>query len=131
MLSGAYVISVLGTEHKELAALFAEEPGLLLEVASGDVDAVLDAYTSAGVAAAVVGSVLEEPRVSIAVGDAPPQISGSTPALRDAWEATGFRLERLQARSPYSRVLMHWVLSRASRMHLSPCDLLPSSSRLY
>ncbi|KAK9837421.1 hypothetical protein WJX81_001177 [Elliptochloris bilobata] len=81
-----------------MAALFAEEPGLVLEVALADVDAVLDAYAAAGVAATVVGTVTQAPRISIAVGDAAePCIAGSTAELRDAWEATGFRLERLQA----------------------------------
>ena len=58
---------------------------------------MLDAYAAAGVAASVVGAVTEEPRVAIAVGDAgQPCIAGSTAQLRDAWEATGFQLERLQ-----------------------------------
>ena len=58
---------------------------------------VLDAYAAAGVGASVVGSVTEEPRVSIAVGDAGQAcIAGSTAQLRDAWEATSFQLERLQ-----------------------------------
>lgn len=58
---------------------------------------VLDAYAAAGVGASVVGAVTEEPRVSIAVGDAgQPCIAGPTAKLRDAWEATGFQLERLQ-----------------------------------
>lgn len=58
---------------------------------------MLDTYQAVGVGASVVGSVTEEQRVSIAVGDAgEPCIAGSTAQLRDAWEATSFQLERLQ-----------------------------------
>ncbi len=68
------------------------------QVALSDVGAVLDAYAAAGVAASVVGSVLAEPRVAVGVGEGgAPALAGGTADLRDAWEATGFRLERLQA----------------------------------
>jgi hypothetical protein len=40
-----------------VAALFAEELGLVLEVSQGDAQRVVDAYTAAGVTAAVIGKV--------------------------------------------------------------------------
>lgn len=58
-----------------LAALFAEELGLLLEVAPEHEAEVLAAYADAGVPATVVGSVAADACVSIAV-DGQQQISG-------------------------------------------------------
>lgn len=78
-----------------MAALFAEELGLVLEVAPEHEAAVLAAYQAAGVACAAIGATQAGADVSIAVGGQQ-QISGTTPALRDVWEATSFQLERLQ-----------------------------------
>ena len=78
----------------------------LHQVATEDVATVLDTYAAAGVGASVVGSVTGEQRVSIAVGDAAePCIAGSTAQLRDAWEATGFQLERLQVAPAFPLLL--------------------------
>lgn len=79
-----------------MAALFAEELGLLLEVAPANEAAVLAAYTSAGVPAARIGAVAAGGRVSLTVGGAV-VVDEAMPALRDAWEATAFTLEALQA----------------------------------
>jgi phosphoribosylformylglycinamidine synthase len=79
-----------------LATLFAEELGLLLEVAPEHEAEVLAAYADAGVSATAVGSVAADAGVSIAVGGQQ-HISGTAPELRDVWEETGFQLERLQA----------------------------------
>ena len=70
----------------------------MLEVAPGNVEAVLAAYASASVPAAVIGATgTAAGAVALSVGGAPPCITGTTPALRDVWEATAFDLERLQA----------------------------------
>ena len=82
--------------HGALAALFAEELGLVLEVAPEDEAAVLAAYAAAGVPAAAIGATASGQDVSLSVGGAR-QVGGTTPALRDVWEATSFQLERLQA----------------------------------
>ena len=78
-----------------MAALFAEELGLVLEVAAEDEAAVLAAYSAAGVPCSAIGSTQAGEAVSIAVGGQQ-QVAGTTPALRDVWEATSFQLERLQ-----------------------------------
>jgi len=79
-----------------MAALFAEEPGLLLEVAAGAAGAVAARFAAAGVPASIVGAGRADAAVSIAVAGAP-AITGDVPALRDAWEAVSFDIERLQA----------------------------------
>lgn len=58
------------------AALFAEELGLLLEVAPEHEAEVLQAYKDASVSAAAIGSVSADAGVSIAVGGQR-QISGA------------------------------------------------------
>jgi phosphoribosylformylglycinamidine synthase len=80
-----------------MAALFAEELGLLLEVSPASEAAVLAAYNAAGVPVSRLGRVVPTGgRVDIAVGGVS-AVSGHVAELRDAWEATAFELERLQA----------------------------------
>jgi len=79
-----------------MAAMFAEELGLVLEVANGNVQSVVDAYSAAGVPCVVVGKTTKSVAVELSVGGQK-QVTGTTPALRDVWEATAFQLERLQA----------------------------------
>lgn len=59
-----------------LGALFAEELGLVLEVAPEDEEAVQAAYAARGLSAVGVGSVAADRAVSISVG-AEPSISGA------------------------------------------------------
>jgi phosphoribosylformylglycinamidine synthase len=80
--------------------LFAEEAGWVLEVASASLDAVLAAFGAAGVPAVVIGAPgAPSGAVTVAL---PPAAGGVVldgvpmPALRDAWEATSFQLERRQ-----------------------------------
>ena len=63
------------TEDAALAALFAEELGLMLEVSPQQEQAVLEAYQQAGVPVRVVGSVTADPQVAISV-DGQQQITG-------------------------------------------------------
>ncbi|KAK9795604.1 hypothetical protein WJX73_007566 [Symbiochloris irregularis] len=79
-----------------MGTLFAEELGLILEVAPTQRSAVLAAYKDAGVLASVIGKVTAEAEVQVNVGGQF-ELSGSTAYLRDVWESTGFQLERLQA----------------------------------
>ncbi|KIY99597.1 phosphoribosylformylglycinamidinesynthase [Monoraphidium neglectum] len=79
-----------------LAALFAEELGLVLEVSPEDADMASSIFNQAGVPCAIIGRVTPDKKVDIRVGGKP-AISGATPALRDVWEETGFALERLQS----------------------------------
>lgn len=83
------------------ATLFAEESGLLLEVAADDAERVCTAYSDAGVPCNVIGAATDAHNCRISVAGTR-AIEGSCAALRDAWEATSSKLERLQvcAESP-------------------------------
>lgn len=85
-----------GDPHGAFAALFAEELGLLIEVDAANEAEVLAAYKEAHVPAAVIGKTTVEPRITLSVAGQQ-EIAGATAALRAAWEATAFQLERLQA----------------------------------
>ncbi|KAL3143377.1 hypothetical protein ABBQ38_002205 [Trebouxia sp. C0009 RCD-2024] len=85
-----------GRAADQFGQLFAEELGLVLEVAPAHEQQVVQAYTDAGLPARVIGTVTADAEISISVNDAQ-QISGSTAGLREVWEAGAFHLERLQA----------------------------------
>ena len=51
-----------------MGTLFAEELGLVLEVAASQEAVVLDAYQSAGLSATRIGSVSSQPSIEVAVG---------------------------------------------------------------
>lgn len=102
-----------------MSALFAEELGLVLEVVAEHEAAVLQAYAAAGVPCAAIGATQAGADVSIAVGGQQ-QIAGTTPALRDVWEATSFQLERLQVRA-----VLRALCWRVWRWRC--CVMLPSS----
>lgn len=83
---------------KAIDLLFAEELGLVLEVSSENLDAVLNSYKSNGVSCCVVGQTGvtgEDAQVSIKV-DGTLVLQEKMIDLRDIWEATSFQLERLQ-----------------------------------
>lgn len=80
----------------EIAVLFNEEAGFVVEVADSDVDTVLKRYTDAGVPASKIGKVAAGDSIKIAVGSGSPSISEKTTTLRDVWEATSFQLEKRQ-----------------------------------
>jgi len=94
--SGIEVELPAGTTEDPLAALFAEEPGLVLEVDTDDLDATLATFAEHDVSAVAIGRTLKEPDVRVAVGDEM-VLDTDILDLRDTWEATSFRLERLQA----------------------------------
>ncbi|XP_064357235.1 phosphoribosylformylglycinamidine synthase-like [Dromaius novaehollandiae] len=82
-----------------LAVLFAEEPGLLLEVAAGDAVAVSRRYQASGVQCLSLGhSGPQGPQamVRVAVGGSE-VLAEAVAGLRALWEATSFALERRQA----------------------------------
>lgn len=78
------------------AALYAEELGLVMEVDASKADAVVKAFTSAGVPCNKIGRVTADKKCEVAVAGQL-QVSGDTTFLRDVWEETAFQLERLQA----------------------------------
>eukprot|EP00798_Chlamydomonas_sp_ICE-L_P025491 gene25491-11147_t len=84
------------TDEPVLAALFAEELGLVMEMTAENAEVAVAAYKAAGVPASIIGKSSSAMACSISVAGKP-EITGECPALRDVWEATAFNLERLQA----------------------------------
>ena len=79
--------------------LFAEELGLVVEVAKSDAKLVLQEYSNCNVAANVIGrpdGVGSDASIVVSVGDVV-VLNEKMVDLRDIWEATSFQLERLQA----------------------------------
>ncbi len=89
-------VNLAGGESDALAALFAEELGLVLEVDAADERRVLDAFRRAAVPCEPIGSVVPEPQIAIRVGGQE-VLRADMRVLRDTWEATSFALDRLQA----------------------------------
>jgi phosphoribosylformylglycinamidine synthase len=80
----------------DIAVLFSEEAGFVLEVASSNVQQVLEAYSKEGVSCIEIGAPSAGDSIKIAVGSGPPCIDEKMTALRDIWEATSFQLEKRQ-----------------------------------
>uniref|UniRef100_UPI00358ECE87 phosphoribosylformylglycinamidine synthase isoform X3 n=1 Tax=Myxine glutinosa TaxID=7769 RepID=UPI00358ECE87 len=84
--------------HSVLEILFSEELGLILEVQSQDEAEVLRRYSTAGLQCTTLGHVTAEgpgATVCVSVGGTS-VLKESLSDLRDIWEETSFRLERLQ-----------------------------------
>lgn len=80
------------------SSLFAEELGVLLEVASGaDSAAVAAALEAAGVPVSVIATSRADKVVSVKDRGVELLPGGDVRALRDLWEETSFQLERQQA----------------------------------
>jgi len=76
--------------------LFSEELGLVVEVFRSDIGSMADCFESFGVACEVLGVTTKEPRFVLKDGGEI-VLDKEVAALRDAWEATSFELDRLQA----------------------------------
>ena len=85
------------TAHGALAALFAEEVGLVLEVSGADEAAVLTAYKNAGVPCSRIGHTAPRASPVYVKVNGTQVVEADLGALRDEWEATSFELEKLQA----------------------------------
>ncbi len=79
-----------------LAALFAEELGLVLEIHEDDLDAAMAVFQENDVPCLAIGRTIAEPRIRIGVGDEA-VLDEDMRALRDLWEKTSFQLDRRQA----------------------------------
>jgi len=82
--------------EEALPVLFSEELGVVLEVHADDVAAALAGFASAGVPCLEIGRVTEGVDVRIRMTGAV-VLSADLRDLRDAWEATSFALDALQA----------------------------------
>jgi len=89
-------VDVPSAGQGSLAALFAEEPGLVLEVDAADERTALDAFAKASVPCVTVGRAIPEARIRVSV-DGHPALDADMRDLRDLWEATSFELDALQA----------------------------------
>jgi phosphoribosylformylglycinamidine synthase len=79
-----------------LPVLFSEELGLVFEASAEEGDRILEAFWAVGVPCKSIGVTIPEPRVRIKVGDFT-VLDDSMTELRDVWEETSSRLDRLQA----------------------------------
>ena len=86
-----------------MEAAFAEEVGMVVEVAKADADAVAAELRAAGVAVAVVGrstgaakEVVVNHVLKAGQGAVKEVLRSPLASLRDVWEATGFELEKRQ-----------------------------------
>jgi phosphoribosylformylglycinamidine synthase len=79
-----------------LAALFAEELGLVLEVDAAHEDWVLGRFADYGVPCLAIGRTLREARIRVSV-DGSAALDADMRDLRDLWEATSFELDALQS----------------------------------
>ncbi|XP_078440544.1 purine biosynthesis 4 [Wolffia australiana] len=84
-----------GGEFSTWEILFAEELGLVLEVADADLPEVERRLREAHVAATVIGKSTSEPAVKVTV-DGAVHVEQPMTRLRDTWEDTSFQLEALQ-----------------------------------
>ena len=118
-----------------LAPLFAEELGLLLEVAPADVATVTSLFAQSGAPCAVIGRSRHDPACEIKVAGQT-VVQGATSALREHWEATAFALERLQAdeecvaaeqAAQASRRAPKWTVPYP--LQFTPADKLNAGSR--
>jgi len=80
----------------DIAVLFNEEAGLVLEVSSSSVTSVINSYDKTGVKCIEIGSASHGNSIKISVGSSSPCVDGEMTALRDIWEATSFQLEKRQ-----------------------------------
>ncbi len=78
-----------------IPTLFAEEAGLVFEVASQDVELVESAMHCSGVMCADIGATTEAKQISITV-NSKRVLEEPMEELRSLWEETSYRLERLQ-----------------------------------
>jgi len=89
-------IDLPGTPAEAIPLLFAEELGLLLEVAEADEAAAIAAFRSRDVACVPIGRTTTGPALRVRVAGET-VLEDDVRDLRDIWEATAFELERLQA----------------------------------
>lgn len=88
-----------GKHAEAIEVLFAEELGIVIEVAKSDQTFVMDTFSKYGVRADIIGrtnALGSDALVSISV-DGNLVLEDKMVVLRDIWEATSFQLERLQA----------------------------------
>ena len=89
-------VKIEDAEDGPIAALFAEELGLVLEVDDDDLEGAAEILRRAGVPFRMIGRTSSEPEIRISVNHQE-VLREDMRNLRDLWEATSFRLELEQA----------------------------------
>ena len=89
-------VELEGPEGGAIPFLFAEELGLVLEVAARDARSVVEAFRAADVPCVSIGVTREDHGLVIRY-NSERVLEGDIRDLRDSWEATSFQLDRLQA----------------------------------
>ncbi|MDP2166945.1 MAG: phosphoribosylformylglycinamidine synthase [Thermodesulfovibrionales bacterium] len=79
-----------------ISSMFAEEAGLLMEYDLRDEEGICGILKSADVPFKTIGKTVYEKTIKISVNNQP-VLDTDMPSLREIWEDTGHRLERLQA----------------------------------
>lgn len=100
--SGNCGIDVSVPEGEALAALFAEELGLVVEVAPEQKTEVVSLFDAAGVLCREIGTTSEPKTIRIACGGVV-VLDESMPVLRGIWEETSHQLELLQVNPEAAR----------------------------
>ena len=85
-----------GTQQDVLAALFCEEPGMVVQVRNDDLDAVLAAFAGAGLAASCIGSVDPRGRFLDATFGGTMRLDAPLHRLRAVWSENSVRLRELR-----------------------------------
>jgi phosphoribosylformylglycinamidine synthase len=109
-----------------ITLLFAEELGLVLEVAADDEATAREALARAQVPCSTIGRTVGEPSIRIQVGDKE-VLAADMRDLRDLWEETGFRLDRLQADPDFVEQERTGLRDRTGPRFVVPFDPLPTA----
>jgi phosphoribosylformylglycinamidine synthase len=91
-----FEVELPGAPGSALSLLFSEELGLVFEAPVEERDRILEAFWASGVHCAVIGRPTPGTEVRIRVGD-DLVLEDDIRDLRDVWEETSYRLDRLQA----------------------------------
>jgi len=117
--SGNCGIDVSIPEGEALAALFAEELGLVVEVAPEQKTGIVSLFTAAGVPCREIGTTSEQKTIRIICGGAV-VLDESMQVLRGIWEETSHQLELLQVNPEAARSEKTAIFDRAGTRFVVP-----------
>ncbi len=78
------------------AMLFCEKPGVVLQVADSDLEALIQTFKAAGVEATAIGSVTDDKTITCNAGEL--SFQRSVESLRKVWFEPSWKLDRLQTK---------------------------------
>ena len=134
-IAGGRGLRVTLPDDDPLAVLFAEEPGAVLQVADGNLKAVLSVFARAGLGRDVhmVGTVANDRRFEVYVG-ARHALSTDITAIRRAWSETTYRMQALRdnpvaAREEYDNALDEHDPGLSYRLTYDPDGRVKAANR--